>query len=143
MRVDHIEAPGKLYRVGHWLDTKGLWYDANGKPTGLIHTIPGAVAASLPMGHHDVFRSDGGEWISTTDTPEALPIWFSPADMQKLWERGFRVMEFDVKRYRRFHFDEYGYSHEVLTHSDVLGCQFIDPAPIFGAGPWQVNGQVR
>lgn len=128
--MELINIPTKLYRVGKRIaDDQGLWYDKDGNYTGLIHTVPGAAAAALPMGFDPIFRADGQRWISVTDTPAALPNWFSRDDMRVLFPRGYDVMEIEVLRYRRFFFE--GFQHEVYSKDDEISIRVLDPALIW------------
>ncbi len=120
VRIEELEGPRRVYRVGHRLHNEGLWYDRDGSPTGRIHTVPGAAAAALPMGLHPVFWDGGRRWQSVTDTPETLKHWFSAGDMAHLLPRGYQVFEITVAKYRRLHFENYGYSHEVICPEDTI-----------------------
>lgn len=128
--IEFINKPGLLYRVGKADDqADGLWYDADGKETGLIHTLKNAAAASLPMGPHPLFRVDGCKWISATDTRAMLRQWFSYGDILELLDRGYEVFEIEVRNYRRFFFP--GYAHEVFCKEQVIDRRVIDPEEVY------------
>lgn len=128
--MEMINTPSTLYRVGKRnADDEGLWYDKDGNYTGKIHTVPGAVAAGLPMGFDPIFRTDGHQWISVTDTPDALPNWFSVGDMSILFRRGYDVLEITVERYRRFFFE--GFQHEVYSKADEISMRVLHPTVIW------------
>lgn len=91
----------------------GLWYDAAARFTGLIHTLPDAQSASLPMGWDPAFH-EGGHWISATDTLADLLVWFSVEDLRILQGRGYRIMAHDVVLYRRMN------GHEAFRWDDVV-----------------------
>lgn len=124
-----IHTPGTLYRVGKRLGQDGLWYDKDGNETGLIHKLKEGNAKLLPMGKHPIFSSDGYQWISTTDTTEMLPMWFSENDMKELIDQDYEVFKIEVSGYRRFHFE--GYSHEVFSVHQMLSMDAIDPDVVY------------
>lgn len=125
VRVEHIERRTCLYRAGRRDGGQGLWYDADGRETGIVHTLKGASAAALPMGPHPVFRADGGKWISTAENLRDLGFWFSQADMVEMVGLGYELQEIEVERYRILHFPEY--SHPVFRAEDVIEIRIIDP----------------
>lgn len=124
-----ITTPGTLYRVGKRLGQDGLWYDKDGNETGLIHKLKEGNAKALPMGQHPIFREDGYHWISTTDTTDMLPMWFSENDMKELIAQDYEVFKIEVIGYRRFHFE--GYSHEVFSVHQMLSMDAIDPNIVY------------
>jgi hypothetical protein len=123
--VELVERRTCLYRAGRREGGQGLWYDAEGRETGLIHTLTEGSAAALPMGPHPVFRADGRRWISTAETLADLGFWFSRNDMIEMVARGFEVQEIEVERYRMLHFP--GYSHPVFCDEDMIRLAAIDP----------------
>ena len=124
-----ITTPGTLYRVGRRLGQDGLWYDSEGRETGLIHKLTEGAAAALPMGQHEIFNSDGYKWISTTDTTEMLPKWFSENDMKELLQQDYQVFKIEVSGYRRFNFEIY--SHEVFSVHQMISMDAIDPSIVY------------
>lgn len=123
-----INEPKKLYRVTG--DKLSLWYDKEGQYTGLILET-GIPAAGIPMEKDEsLFRADGEVWLSCTDTPEQLKVWFSENDMKLLIGKGFVLKEVDVTRYRRIFFD--GLQHEVYNEASKVAERVIDPNLIFG-----------
>ena len=124
MRIEFVNRPALLYRVAR-PEGGSLWYDKDGRQTGLVHSVPGALAAHPPMPYDDAFRADGCKWISCTDTMDMLRVWFSTADMIELLDRGYVVQKIAVRNYRRFHFPTY--RHEVFCEEQVIGRQLIDP----------------
>jgi hypothetical protein len=125
VRVELVERPARLYRVGRRDGRQGLWYDDEGRETGIIHSLAEGNAAALPMGPHPVFRADGRRWISTAECLRDLGFWFSRNDMLELIGRGFELEEIEVARYRILHFP--GYSHPVYCKEDAIGLHIIDP----------------
>ncbi|RUW57118.1 hypothetical protein [Mesorhizobium sp. M8A.F.Ca.ET.021.01.1.1] len=124
--IELIEGRAKVYRVGHMADSQGLWYDAEGSATGLIHTLDGAQAAALPMGPHPYFRAFQSRWISVTDSMANLCNWFSVKDCLQLINRDYSLLEIDTDRHARFHFPDRGYSHEVYRMADVIRIRTLD-----------------
>lgn len=131
VRIEGIERPATLYRVGRTDGGQGLWYDANGRETGVVHTLSHGAAASLPMGPHPVFRDAGRRWISTAESLQDLAFWFSAQDMRELLARGYTLEAIDVFRYRRLHFATY--SHPVYCVEDVVGFRHFDPMAPYAA----------
>ncbi len=77
-RLVEIDKPGILYRVGKHDSMQGLWYDAQGRPTG---DIKGLSNEGLEMGVHGVFQHG---LISCTTSLETLSNWFNEDDMKIL-----------------------------------------------------------
>lgn len=127
--MEKIEKRAKLYRVGRDTFDDGLWYDRHGNETGIIHTIPFAAAAALPMGPNPIFRSDGRQWISCTDTIAMLRVWFSVENLRWLLDHGYQVQEIEVERYRRVTFPMF--EHEVFCREDVIAIASIDPSLVY------------
>lgn len=125
VRIEVVEKRACLYRAGRRDGGQGLWYDQEGRETGIIHTLSAAGAAALPMGPHPVFRADGGRWISTAETLHDLGFWFSHQDMLEMIDRGYELQEIEVERYRILHFP--GYSHPVYRSEDMIRLTIIDP----------------
>lgn len=125
VRIELVERPARLYRVGRSDGRQGLWYDGDGRETGIIHTLSEGNAAALPMGPHPVFRADGRRWISTAESLRDLGFWFSRTDMVELLGRGYAAEAIDVTRYRILHFPTY--SHPVYCAEDAVGLHIIDP----------------
>jgi hypothetical protein len=125
VRVELVERPALLYRVGQRDGRQGLWYDGEGAETCIIHTLAEGNAAALPMGPHPVFRADGRKWISTAESLRDIGFWFSKSDMIELLDRGFAAEAISVSRYRRLHFPTY--SHPVYCDEDMVGLEIIDP----------------
>lgn len=125
VRVETVDRPACLYRVGCRDGRDGLWYNAEGQETGIIHTLAEGNAAALPMGPHPVFRADGRHWISTAETLHDLGFWFSQNDMLELIALGYAAEEIKVQRYRILHFPTY--SHPVYCAEDEIEVRIIDP----------------
>jgi len=125
VRIEAVAKRACLYRAGRRDGGQGLWYDAEGLETGIIHTLAAASAAALPMGPHPVFRADGARWISTAETLHDLGFWFSHQDMLEMIDRGYELQEIEVERYRKLHFP--GYSHPVYRAEDMIRLTIIDP----------------
>lgn len=120
-----IHQPACLYRVGKRQGGDGLWYDAEGRETGLIRTLSDGASKDLPMGPDPIFRADGRAWISCTRRLEDLLQWFSAKDFEELFARGYEILEVTVLGYRRFFFD--GFSHEVYCAQQALAINTVEP----------------
>lgn len=119
-----IEPTAKLYRVTDRTGD-GLWYDANGEYTRKIDTLSHGIAKRLPMQPDPIFGADRRRWLSATNEVYALANWFSAVDMWELVDRGYSLIEYEVKRYRRLIFPEY--THEVFCMEDVIDSTLINP----------------
>lgn len=91
-----------FYRVCNQHTLRGLWYDFNGKFTGIIHNEFNFCK------HKDLemdFDPELVGWLSATDTLDKLFEWFPPSDIIKLQDEGWYLHKFvatDVKFYDRF-----------------------------------------
>lgn len=79
-----------FYRIGHPDSGNGLWYDKNGKWTGLAVDKYNLRAGAIPMGYDPLIRN----WISVTDTIEKLDNWFTPDEMKVLAADGYELIIF-------------------------------------------------
>lgn len=124
LKIERVEQPAILWRIGNNVDGEGLWYTKHGKETFLVRTLPDAIAATLPMGPDPVFRADGRRWISVTDSFSRLTKWFSKADAAALIRVGYSVEAIAVARYRRLHFPTY--SHEAYCREDAVTIRYFN-----------------
>jgi len=113
-----------LYRVGN-PNGQGLWYDLDGKPTGLAKAR-GLQASDLYMEPDPIFRDQDSQWFSATDTVKDLAKWFTEAEMVQLVADGYRVERHHVWFHRHIA-SPHGYAHQVFRHADVLETFIIDP----------------
>ena len=89
----------KFYRVGNPETNQGLWYDYDGKFTGLIHNhFNFCRASALPMPYDETVVG----WLSTTDTIENLFHWFNVEEIQKLEKHGYYLCIFEAEDYREY-----------------------------------------
>lgn len=96
-----------FYRVG--VETKeGLWYDKEGKFTGLIHTeFNWCNASKLQM----PFDNKLIGYLSVADTLEHLYQWFSKQELLKLQDIGFNIYEYISDDYKFYNL----YQHNVIN----------------------------
>lgn len=88
-----------FYRVSNTKTNQGLWYDMEGKFTGLIHTkFNFCLNHELPMPYDKEIVG----WLSTTDELDALWHWFTKEDISKLEEHGYFIHIYEATKYR-FH----------------------------------------
>lgn len=91
-----------FYRVCNENTLRGLWYDYNGKFTGIIHEDFNFCK------HKDLQMEYDPElvgWLSATDTLDKLFEWFPPSDILRLQQEGWFLHKFvatDFKFYDRF-----------------------------------------
>lgn len=102
VNIDKVIQPKKYYRVCNKETLQGLWYDYDGKFTGLIHNdFNFCENNKLEM----EFDPELVGWLSATDSLETLWKWFTEDDIKTLQEHGWFIHEFeapDVKFYERF-----------------------------------------
>lgn len=88
-----------FYRVANNTTKQGLWYDQEGKFTGLIHNeFKFCKNNELPM----PFDKDIVGWLSATDDLESLWFWFTKEDIIRLEEHGYFITIYEATKYR-FH----------------------------------------
>lgn len=81
------------YRIAHENTTQGLWYNAFGEFTGLIHKeLNFCMNSTLPM----PFDPDIVGWLSVTDSLEDLFNWFSKEDINRLENYGFFITIYET-----------------------------------------------
>lgn len=89
--------PKKFYRVCNPATEQGLWYDFDGKFTGLIHDrFSFCTNSKLPMD----FDEELVGWLSATDTLEGLWHWFSREDVEELQKHGWFIFEYEATSYK-------------------------------------------
>jgi hypothetical protein len=96
-----------FYRVG--VETnQGLWYNKDGKFSGLIHTkFNWCNASKLQM----PFEKELIGYLSVADSLEHLYQWFSKKELLKLQEIGFNIYEYKSKDYKFYDL----YKHSVIN----------------------------
>jgi hypothetical protein len=89
----------EFYRVANTATNQGLWYDADGTFTGLIHTeFKFCTNNELQM----PFDKEIIGWLSATDTLENLWFWFTKEDIEQLEKHGWFITIYEAEKYR-FH----------------------------------------
>lgn len=88
-----------FYRVSNTETNQGLWYDINGKFTGLIHDkFSFCQNSKLLMPFDKTVKG----YLSCTDTLEEIWSWFSKEDIKKLEVHGYFLHEYQSKDYREY-----------------------------------------
>ncbi len=88
-----------FYRVAHRNTKQGLWYDSDGKFTGLIHKVFDFCAnRELPM----PFDPDIVGWLSATETLEELFYWFPKEDIKKLEDYGWFITAYETDNFKQY-----------------------------------------
>src|ERR1044072_4803187 len=89
----------RFFRVCDVFTHQGLWYDQEGRFTGLIHDIFNfCMNSELQM----PFNRDVVGYLSATGTLEDLFSWFSKEDILKLQDHRYGVYEYWSDDYK-FH----------------------------------------
>lgn len=102
---------GKIfYRVANIETNQGLWYDWDGKFTGLINNRFDFYAnKDLPMPYDKKLVG----WISAVDELEQLWFWFTKKDVYRLQQNGWYVYVYQTERWKMYDYDE-EVSHTVI-----------------------------
>jgi len=98
-----------FYRIG--VETKeGLWYDKEGKFTGLIHNeFNWCGASQLQMPFDPLLVG----YLSVADTLEHLYQWFSKIEIIKLQTLGFNIYEYIAHDYKFYDL----YKHNIINQN--------------------------
>lgn len=89
----------EFYRVANTATNQGLWYDADGTFTGLIHNeFKFCTNNELQM----PFDKDIVGWLSATEKLEELWFWFTKEDIEQLERHGWFITIYEAEKYR-FH----------------------------------------
>ncbi len=96
-----------FYRVGNPLTEQGLWYDMEGRFTGLIHDkFKFCQAAGLLMPYDPELVG----FLSATESLEELYKWFPEAEIKQLQEMGLRVHVYEAENVKFYA----PYQHKVI-----------------------------
>lgn len=108
-----------FYRIGTE-SNEGLWYDKNGKFTGLIHTkFKFCTNSKLEM----PFDPEIIGYISVADSMEHLYQWFPQMDILNLQYCGFSILEYQAtkwKFYEPFQHNVICQETSILTNKLIL-----------------------
>lgn len=87
----------KFYRVCNTETQQGLWYDFNGRFTGLIHEdFSFCKNNSLKMDYDEELIG----YLSATELLEELWNWFTPDDIKTLQEFGWYIHVYETDDYK-------------------------------------------
>jgi hypothetical protein len=107
-----------FYRVANLETKQGLWYDYQGKFTGLIHDkFSFCKNKDLQM----PYDTEVVGWLSSTETLDELMNWFDINDIAKLEEYGYRVVMYEATEYK-FHNNHWLIKQEgsvFIKHIDI------------------------
>lgn len=94
-----LDMSNLYYRIAHETTHQGLWYDADGNFTGLIHNeFNFCMNTNLPM----PFDPDLVGWLSATDSIETLFLWFSKDDINQLEKHGWFIHLYEAENVREY-----------------------------------------
>jgi len=104
---------GKFFYRVETDSTEGLWYNKEGKHTGLIHTeFSWLGASSLVM----PYETDLVGYLSVADSLEQLYFWSTRVEILKLQEVGFFIYEYIAEDYKFYDL----YKHNVINQNSIL-----------------------
>lgn len=87
----------RFFRVCNPDTKQGLWYDFEGKFTGLIHDkFNFCVNSSLKMDFDDELVG----WLSSVENLDDLYKWFTVEDIKRLQEHGWYIYEYEAVKYK-------------------------------------------
>lgn len=87
------------YRIAHKDSKQGLWYDASGNFTGLIHNeFNFCTNSGLEM----PFDPEIVGWLSATKTLEELFNWFPKDDIERLEKHGWFITVYDADKVKEY-----------------------------------------
>lgn len=90
----------RFYRVSNLQTHQGLWYDINGKFTGLIHNkFNFCLNNQLPM----PFDPEVVGYLSATTTLKDLFLWFTEEDILNLQNYGYSISVYESSDYKFLH----------------------------------------
>ncbi len=88
-----------FYRIANTDTNQGLWYNMEGKFTGLIHTqFDFCKNSELPMPFDEKIKN----YLSATETLDELYEWFPQEDILKLNAFGYLITIYEAEDYK-FH----------------------------------------
>lgn len=91
--------PKIFFRISDNKTRQGLWYDYQGKFTGLIHDKYSFCGASkLPMPFDPALVG----WLSTTDKLETLFLWFTKEEIKELEKSGYELSVYEATEYKEY-----------------------------------------
>lgn len=86
-----------FYRVANIETNQGLWYDWDGKYTGLIHSEFNFCANSkLPMPFDPALQG----WLSATESLDDLWGWFPKEDIHRLQPKGWFLYGYMASKFK-------------------------------------------
>jgi hypothetical protein len=109
----------RFFRVCHKDTLQGLWYDYQGRFTGLIHDeFSFCENSDLKMD----FDPDLVGWLSAVETIETLFNWFTKEDIKQLENKGWFIHEFETSTYRFY--DKF--QHILIDQNDSVVIRMIN-----------------
>ena len=89
----------RFYRVANTDTDQGLWYDKEGRHTGLIHKeFDFCTNSELPMPYDENVIG----YLSAVDELTDLFYWFSEEDITQLEEFGYYITIFEATDYKYY-----------------------------------------
>jgi len=99
-----------FYRVGNIETNQGLWYDWEGRFTGLIHTrFDFCTNSNLPMPYDTKLVN----WLSAVNELDNLWFWFSKEDVYELQKEGWYPYVYQAETWKMYDYDDQ-VSHPVI-----------------------------
>jgi len=109
----------RFYRVCNSETQQGLWYDYEGKFTGLIHN-------ELNFCKNSELRMEFDEelvgYVSVVDSYDKLMAWFSDEDVIELQKHGFFIHVYESEDYRFYD----RFQHDVMNQKTAKLIEIIE-----------------
>lgn len=111
----------KVYRIENPVDMDGMWYNKNGIARKKIHILcPNGIAKDFPMPKNlELHRKDGLVWNSAGKSVENMNQWFTPEDAINLYNKGFKLFEFEVNKFQELDMEILFYRKGIISQKEI------------------------
>lgn len=110
----------QFFRVGNIETEQGLWYDTEGRFTGLIHD-------KFDFCQHNKLKMDFDSeltgFMSAVDSFEGLFSWFPIKDMEKLHKVNYRVHIYETSNFKFYE----RFQHDVINQKESKLIKVLTP----------------
>lgn len=111
-----------IYRIENPLDRDGMWYTKEGVFRKNIHILcPDGIAKDFPMPLNlKLHRKDGEIWNSAGKSIENMNQWFTSSDAINLYNKGFKLFEFEVNMFQELEFEILFCRKGIIKQKEIL-----------------------